>query len=293
MFDVLLPFYGDPALLRLAVQSVLAQTFHDWRLTVLDDCYPDPSVREWCESIDDARVSYVRNEQNLGANRNYERALSMAEAEYVVVMGADDLMLPSYLEVVAQVVASHGKPAIVQPGVSVIDEDGVPVLPLVDRVKGWLHPRGDKTSDLSGEDLARSLLLGDWTYFPALCWQRETISRIRFRPEYDVVQDLAMLLDIVLDGGHMIYVPEVAFLYRRHAASDSGVRTISGQRFHEERALFERFADEMDRAGWPRAARAARLHLTSRLHAASLIPRATTARDTAGLRRLAAHAFGR
>lgn len=293
MFDVLVPFYGDPALLRVAVESVLGQTYRGWRLTVVDDCYPDPSVRQWCESIDDERVVYLRNEQNLGANRNYDRALSLAGAEYVVVMGADDVMLPSYLQVVARAASSGSKPAVISPGVSVIDGDGTPVLPLVDRVKTWLHPRGDQPSDLSGEDLARRLLLGNWTYFPALCWRRETIARIRFRPEYGVVQDLAMLLDVVLDGGHLVYEPEVAFLYRRHASSDSGVRTISGQRFAEERRLFEQFAAEMEQVGWPRAARAAKLHLTSRIHAAALLPRAAGARDPDGLLRLLAHAFAR
>lgn len=45
--DVLVPFWGDPALLRLTVESVLAQTDGDWLLTVVDDAYPDPAPGEY------------------------------------------------------------------------------------------------------------------------------------------------------------------------------------------------------------------------------------------------------
>ena len=40
-FDLMMPFYGDPALFRLAVESILGQTDPGWRLVVIDDQYPD------------------------------------------------------------------------------------------------------------------------------------------------------------------------------------------------------------------------------------------------------------
>src|SRR3954447_22289989 len=121
MLDVLLPFYGDPNLLRTAVESVLCQRSPDWTLTIVDDGYPDPSVEEWCTGIDDDRVTYLRNSMNLGANRNYAHALSIAQADYVVLMGADDVMLPNYVEVVNRAISSYPGVAVVQPGVGVID----------------------------------------------------------------------------------------------------------------------------------------------------------------------------
>ena len=42
--DIFIPFWGDPELLHATVRSVLAQDDDDWRLTVVDDCYPDPTV---------------------------------------------------------------------------------------------------------------------------------------------------------------------------------------------------------------------------------------------------------
>ena len=74
--DILLPYWGDPALLRATVESVLAQTSSDWLLTVVDDAYPDPSAGEWVRGIAarDERVRYVRKEVNEGITANYSPA---------------------------------------------------------------------------------------------------------------------------------------------------------------------------------------------------------------------------
>jgi glycosyltransferase involved in cell wall biosynthesis len=290
VIDVLLPFYGDPALLRQTVRSVLAQTSPDWRLVVVDDGYPDPSVARWFTGLDDPRVEYHRNPQNLGANRNYVRALELARTEYVVVMGADDVMLPHYLRDVEAAVARFPGVSVVETGVEVIDGEGRPVLPLADRVKQRMTPRVAAPAQLCGEPVLVSLLRGNWTYFPSLAWRREVIAGIGFRPDFDVVQDLGLLVDVLRSGGTMAYSPGVAFRYRRHTGSDSAVKTLTGERFAEEREYFRRIAGELHDAGMRRAARAARRHVTSRLHAAALVPAALGARDARAARGLIRHA---
>ncbi|MFL6061444.1 MAG: glycosyltransferase family 2 protein [Marmoricola sp.] len=290
MIDVLLPFYGDPDLLLETVGSVLRQTSTSWRLVVVDDGYPDPSVRAWFEALDDPRVEYHRNPTNLGANRNYTRALSLARAEHVVVMGADDVMLPTYLRDVEAALERFPDVAVVETGVEVIDGEGNLVLPLADRVKRRMTPHVDAPQELSGEPLLVSLLRGNWTYFPSLTWRRDVISAIGFRSDFHVVQDLGLLVDVLRSGRSMALSPAVAFRYRRHTGSDSAVKTLSGERFAEERDYFHRIADELGTAGMDRAARAARQHVTSRLHAAALVPAAIGARDASAARGLIRHA---
>lgn len=290
MIDVLLPFYGDPDLMRLAVRSVLAQTSRDFRLVVVDDGYPNPVVAAWFEQLGDARVEYHRNATNLGANRNYVRALELASAEHVVVMGADDVMLPHYLQTVREAIARFPEAAVVQCGVEVIDGDGKVVLPVVDLLKRRLTPHPRDVALLRGEDLMVSLLHGNWTYFPSLCWRTEVIHSIGFRPDFHVVQDLGLLMDVLLEGGALALHPAVAFRYRRHAGSDSAVKTVGGSRFDEEHHYFDTIACELKRRGLPRAARAARSHVTSRLHAAALVPVAARNRDRTAVARLLRHA---
>jgi glycosyltransferase involved in cell wall biosynthesis len=269
--DILLPFYGDVGYLKLAVQSVLAQEDGEFRLIVVDDGYPDPDVAPWFRDLSDQRVTYHRNSSNLGANGNYRHALSMAEADYVVVMGADDLMLPGYVGLVRDVITDFPDVAVVQPGVRVIDEAGKPARTLADRTKALVRPRTAGRRSLSGEDLARTLLLANWTYFPSLCWNRRMITEIGFRTGLDVVQDLALLLDVTAAGGSMVVTDEVVFCYRRHRFSDSAMQAAAGTRFDEERRFFATMAEESEARGWRSAARGARWHLTSRLHSASLL----------------------
>lgn len=287
--DVLFPYYGDVELMKLAVRSVLNQEYTDFRLVVVDDGYPDDSIPGWFEALGDDRVSYERNDRNLGANGNYRKCLGKVTNDLVVVMGADDVMLPNYLGWLVDRAARYPRAGIFQPGVFVIDERGAPSNTLVERVKACYRPKGRGVRLLAGQETAVSLLRGDWLYFPSLGWRAEAMLRHSFRPEYNVVQDLALVLDIVMTGGALLLDDVAAFQYRRHSGSDSSWRALEGTRFGEERAFFQQMAGEMAALGWQRAARVARLHVSSRLHAAALLPKAAARRNWAGVRNLGSH----
>lgn len=286
--DIMLPFFGDPDLLRRSVHSVLAQHRTDWRLTVVDDGYPDDSIGPWFAGLGDERVRYLRNPERLGAQPNNRLCLSYVEREYFVMMGADDLMLPHYLDTVLALHESAPGAALVQPGVEVMDEHDQPVRPLADRVKGWLAPRGTGRRVVSGEPLAVSLLRGNWLYNPSLCWRTSAVTEITI-PESADVFDLALPLDVIAAGGAMVVDDEVCFRYRRHRSSDSGSGAAAGNRFPEERRFFAAESARMRGRGWHRAAAAARWHVSSRLNAAVQLPRALARRDRDALRILAGH----
>ena len=287
--DILLPYYGDVAMMKEAVRSVLRQENPHWRLIVVDDGYPDDSIPGWFESLDDSRITYERNEKNLGANANYRKCLTFVENPLVQVMGADDVMLPNYVDWLVDAAKRYPRAGVFQPGVVVINEAGAQSNTMVEKVKRFYMPCSGKAELLRGERLAVSILRGDWLYFPSLAWRAETILGIGFREGYDVVQDVALVCDVAMQGGGLLYDPTAAFLYRRHSGSDSSWRALEGTRFGEERRFFLQMAAEMDQLGWGRAARVARLHISSRLHAGSLLPRAALARNWAGVRNLGRH----
>lgn len=289
--DIMFPYYGDIDLMKAAVTSVLTQRNLNWRLVVIDDGYPDPEPERWFAELTakDSRVSYQRNEKNLGANGNYRKALDLVQTEYFVMMGADDIMQPNYLDVVLRAFEQFPRADVVQPGVQTIDGRGVASNPLPDRVKRAYAPKLHATATLSGEAMATSLLRADWAYFPSLAWRTETVRRIGFREGYDVVQDLALLLDIAAEGGSMVIDPELAFLYRRHMESDSMVKAMDGRRFEEERRFFKWQAKRFASMGWRRSALAARNRFTSRLNALSLIGRCLVRGKFDSLGRLMKH----
>lgn len=291
--DIMLPYYGDPALMRDAVRSVLAQTDPDWRLTVVDDG-TEPGVPEWFAGLRDPRVRYFRNPHNLGVTGNFRRCTELVDHEYTTMMGSDDLMRPSYVATVKAARSAVPGAAMYQPGVRVVDAQGRPVRTLVDTVKKRLYSAAPaQRARLRGEDLAVSLLRGNWLYFPAMCWRSDTLKEVGFREDLTVVQDLALTVELLIRGEDLVTDPVVCFDYRRHRASESSAQAYSGSRFDETRRLLLELAADLDAIGWHRAARTARLHLSTRLHALTLVPGALRRGRPAAARSLAAHAFVR
>ena len=291
--DIMIPFWGPPPMLYKTVDSVQAQTNREFRCTVVDDGYPDASVAEWFAALGDDRITYVRNEVNLGANKNYEKCIDLARGRDVVILGADDLLLPNFVEVVTEARAAYPDAAVIQPGVKIIDEHDAEVRTLVDETKKRLYtPKLRGRTELGGEELARICMLGNPFYLPSLCFDVRKIREVGFRPGLDVVQDLQLVLDLLMRGEKMVFDPTVCFAYRRHSGSDSSWRALDGTRFDEERRFFLNAADELDALGWHRAARAARVHASSRLHALTYLPAAVQKRRPDAVRTLLRHGFG-
>ena len=279
-------------MLRETVESVLAQSNADWLLTVVDDAYPDDSVAAYFASLDDARVTYVRNEVNKGITENYRTCVRLATQEFMVILGCDDVLLPNYVDVITDGFAAFPQVDIIQPGVRVIDESSQVIGTLVDTVKQRVTmPRAQTPRVVSGESLAASLLRADWLYWPSLAFRTSSLARVDFREGFPIIQDLALVIDLVGAGSMLLIEPTVCFSYRRHTASASSAKLADGSRFVGERVYFEFAAQQMKQLGWRRAERAARQHLTSRAHALTLLPRALITGNRASAQVLAQHIF--
>jgi glycosyltransferase involved in cell wall biosynthesis len=293
MIEFLIPYYGDPALLRIAVNSVLDQDDPDWRLVVVDNHYPDLAPGEWVAGLGDPRVTYLRNDRNLGVSGNLRRCLEVSSQTHIVITGADDVVHPNYVSTLKRAIETYPEASMIQPRVRVIDERGRVARPLGDRVKSRLAPPPDRDHTLGGEALAASLLRGNWVYFPALAWRRDELVRRPFRTDMETVFDLDVLMDVVISGGSFVLLKEEAFSYRRHRTSVSSKTAMDTARFEEESRLYAELVPRLEHLDWNAAARRARWHTTSRLHALTLLPRATISRDWTVTRRLLRHATQR
>lgn len=291
--EIFVPFWGEPDLLYKTVDSVLAQNRSDWKLIILDDQYPDLTVAEHFAAVDDERITYIRNEKNLGITDNYREAIRLASTEFITILGCDDLLHPNYLDVINRTIDAFGDVDVIQPGVEVIDESGVVGTPLVDKVKkGMLAPKiSDGVAILRGEAMATSLIRGDWLYWPSLTFRTSTLKRIDFRDGLPIIQDLALLMDIAFEGGALAYTPEIAFSYRRHSASASQKTILDGRRFRDERTYYKQAIALAKQHGWGRTSRTARVRLMSRLHAITEIPGVIRHGNAAGLQSTLAHIF--
>ena len=94
--SVVIPTYNRARLLPRAVGSVLAQTFEDWELIIVDDG-SDDDTSDVIAGFGDARIRYIRHERNLGASAARNTALAAARGEYIAPLDDDDELLPGAL----------------------------------------------------------------------------------------------------------------------------------------------------------------------------------------------------
>lgn len=103
---VLMPVHNGENYLREAIESVLAQTFRDFELLIVDDASTDSSP-EIIRAYSDKRVRLLTNERNLKVAASLNRGLDEARGEYVARMDADDICLPRRLEKQVEFMDSH------------------------------------------------------------------------------------------------------------------------------------------------------------------------------------------
>lgn len=123
--SILLPTYNRAAYLRLALESILAQTFTNFEVVVMDNASTDdtPAV---VASFDDPRIVYHRNPRNVGAVGNHNRGLRHCRGEYLAIFSDDDLMLPDNLARKVAVLEAHPTVGLVYSDALVIDAEGQP-----------------------------------------------------------------------------------------------------------------------------------------------------------------------
>jgi glycosyltransferase involved in cell wall biosynthesis len=108
---------------REAIESVLAQTFPDFELLLVDDASSD-GTPEAAEVYGDPRIRVLRNERNLGQVPSLNRGLREARGEYVARLDADDVCLPERLERQVVVLDADDSVALVGTWLDVVDERG-------------------------------------------------------------------------------------------------------------------------------------------------------------------------
>ena len=119
--SVIIPTYNRAELLRLAVESVLAQTYPNIEIIVVDDGSTDDTATVMEQYAD--RIIYIAQE-NQGPNKAIEAGFRVASGEYVNSLDHDDLMMPTKIERQVQVLDSMPEIDLVHCGYFEIDKDG-------------------------------------------------------------------------------------------------------------------------------------------------------------------------
>ena len=117
LISFLTTVYGTEDYLPAAIESVLAQTSQDWELVVVDNGM-SPSVVEIVSKYkDDGRIRLIRQE-NRGYRGGVTAAAEAASGRYLSVLDSDDKIMPSFVSVMADVIAA-------EPGIGAVGCDAV------------------------------------------------------------------------------------------------------------------------------------------------------------------------
>jgi hypothetical protein len=105
--SVLIPAYNAEATIGEAIASVLAQTFTDWELIVVDDASTDGTLETAQRYADDPRIRVYRNETRLGKWENHNRCAEFARGAFLKFLHAYDLLYPHGLACFVDLLAPH------------------------------------------------------------------------------------------------------------------------------------------------------------------------------------------
>lgn len=99
VISVCVPTFNAAKYLRECLDSILAQTFTDFELLIVDNHSSDETlsiVKEYAER--DSRIRVIINEHNIGAVPNFNRCLELAQGEWIKYVFADDFIEPDCLD---------------------------------------------------------------------------------------------------------------------------------------------------------------------------------------------------
>lgn len=122
---IAIPAYKT-SFLESCINSVLAQTYKDFELIIVDDNSPN-NIESIVSKYNDGRISYYRNKENVGAldpSKNWNVCLNYAKGDFFCLLCDDDLYEPTFLEEMVQLADSYPHCNVFRARAKIIDTWG-------------------------------------------------------------------------------------------------------------------------------------------------------------------------
>jgi len=219
LVSVVIPAYRVAQYIAAALDSVLAQTFKDYEIIVVNDGSPDTEELEKALEPYRGRMAYLRQE-NQGSSAARNTGIRAARGTYIAPLDADDIWAPEHL-------ASQLAVLEADPSIDMVYADA--------RIFGDVPEAGRTVMELcpsAGAVTFERLVTRECTVHlcVSVC-RRETLLRAGlFDAEMQRGEDIDMWMRILRHGGRIVYQRRVLGHYRRHPGSNSAdpVEAIEG-----------------------------------------------------------------
>lgn len=244
-----IPTFNRAALLRESIESVLAQTFTNFRLVVSDNA-SDDETPEVVRSFDDERIDYVRSDRNVGSIENLNRLIGLAETDFLVLLPDDDLLYPGHLEAAIEVLERFETVGLAHSAYDFIDAQS--------RVTRHMNPQVSRSPvTFQKRDLAlERLMVSRWPVcFPSAVYRTKAIVDAEgFRAEEEPFCDLQTWMRIAVDWD-FAYIAKPLAGFRvhpdrvtEHVIVESGVSSAADESLVYSRIFFQRRMHFLDDA---------------------------------------------
>ncbi len=206
--SVLMGIYNCADTLPEAIDSLLNQTYKDFKIILCDDGSKDNTyavAQSYVEKYDN--IVLIQNERNMGLNYTLNHCLEHADTEYIARMDGDDISKPERFEILAKFLDEHPEYGVVSTPGTYFDENGIY---RINKGKG----------DVQAKDFVRSSPVGH-----AECMARTDVFKAV--GGYTVDDKLLRVEDYhlwfkIFSAGYKIYMmPESLYLVRSSNASIS------------------------------------------------------------------------
>lgn len=223
--NVYITTYNRSEYLKKSIDSVLAQTYKDYDLFILDNC-SDDDTEAVVKSYDDPRIHYIRHEKNLGGLYNYQYAVRHNKAEYYIVFHDDDTMNPDMLESEVNYLDTHPDVSIVSSVSDHIDETGASYKGDTSATEILMTKQNIEEIVLSGEGFFKSYFYeGINIVYPSIMYRDRFMKANNLSPaeEAGPSRDTQLLFEIERTGGKSAILNKPLMNTRMHKDQDSFV----------------------------------------------------------------------
>lgn len=226
--SVIIPCYNAERWLSEAIDSVLAQTYPDIEIVVIDDGSSDRSlgiIKSY-----DARIIW-RTGENKGANHARNLGFALSSGDYIQYLDADDYLLPD--KIAKQVQCLQANDA------DFVYSDWRYQYHLAN---GETHLDGIRVCGVK-EDFLESLLANDrWSNLAPILFERSILNRVNWNESLQAAQDRDYLFSVMLAGAKCVYQSGCDSIYRMHQGST--ISTASKLRWFETHCLVMEHAEQ-------------------------------------------------
>ncbi len=235
--SICIPTYNNAHFLADALDSVFAQTFTSFECIVVDNCSTDNTDEVVAKYLKrDERLKYIVNETNLGSGGNFNRCLHHATGNYVKFLCADDLLKPTCVEELINMMEDDPSIVLASCARQLTDKDLTPTFTL---------SYSNQHEILTGTEVIKRCFIAGQNLIgePSAVLIKKKDAARGFNLTYRQLIDLEMWFHL-LEKGNFAFTPEVLCIFRQHENQETRSNFANDAGIDDEFRIFNEYVNK-------------------------------------------------